>query len=360
MDEDCPKCEKGLPPWLATFADLMSLLMCFFVLLLSFAEMDAIRFKRMADSMKDAFGVQKKIPANEIVQGISVIKQEFSPNMVTDPSPVKEISQKTTEAEKKNPEIKDGKDDQEKTQSDDQEKTQSNEGEMTEAELLEAARKQIEEDVKLQALELGALLRKEIEQGLVSVETGGTKIIVRIREKGSFASGSADLDPGFSDVLERIGQAVVDTPGGVVVAGHTDNIPIHNARFRSNWELSSGRAVSVVHALLENPEMDPTRVTIEGYADSRPLVPNDTAENRAVNRRVEMVLERGEDLDNGEMLDLDRVEGAEEATEAARDAAEEVMEANEGVEKATEKAKEATEGSREAAEGATEEAKEKS
>ena len=352
MAEDCPKCEQGLPPWLATFADLMSLLMCFFVLLLSFAEMDAIRFKRMAESMKDAFGVQKKIPANEIVQGISVIRQEFSPNMVTDPSPVREITQKTMEAEKKNPEIKDGKDDGEKTR--------SNEEGMTEAELLKAARKQIEEDVKLQALELGELLRKEIEQGLVSVETGGTKIIVRIREKGSFASGSADLDPGFSDVLERIGQAVVDTPGGMVVAGHTDNIPIHNARFRSNWELSSGRAVSVVHALLENPEIDPTRVTIEGHADSRPLVPNDTAENRAVNRRVEMVLERGEDLDNGEMLNLDGMEGAEETTEAARDAAEDVMEANEGVEKATEKAKEATEGSREAAEGATEEAKEKS
>lgn len=338
MADDCPKCEEGLPPWLATFADLMSLLMCFFVLLLSFAEMDAIRFKRMADSMKDAFGVQKKIPANEIVQGISVIKQEFSPNMVTDPSPVREITQKTTEAEKKNPEIKDGKDDGEKTRS-------NGEG-MTEAELLEAARKQIEKDVKLQALELGALLQKEIEQGLVSVETGGTKIIVRIREKGSFASGSADLDSGFSDVLERIGQAVVDTPGGVVVAGHTDNIPIHTARFRSNWELSSGRAVSVVHALLDNTEIDPTRVTIEGYADSRPLVPNDTAENRAVNRRVEMVLERGEDLDNGDMLNLDETDGAEETTEEAEDAAE--------------KAKEATGGSRKAAEGTTEEAKEKS
>src|SRR5210317_813971 len=112
MADDCPKCEDGLPPWLATFADLMSLLMCFFVLLLSFAEVDAIRFKKMAESMKDAFGVQRKIPANEIVQGVSVIKQEFSPNLVNDPSPINEITQRTTEAEKENPEIKDGKEDE--------------------------------------------------------------------------------------------------------------------------------------------------------------------------------------------------------------------------------------------------------
>ena len=329
MADDCPKCEEGLPPWLATFADLMSLLMCFFVLLLSFAEMDAIRFKRMADSMKDAFGVQKRIPANEIVQGVSVIKQEFSPNLVNDPSPINEITQRTTEAEKKNPELKDGKGDGEKSNRAD--------AELSDEALLEAALKKIEEDVKLQAMELGRLLQKEIEQGVVSVETGGTRIIVRIREKGSFASGSADLDPGFVKVLDRIARAVVDTPGRVVVAGHTDNIPIHNARFRSNWELSSGRAVSVVHSLLKNADIDPARVLIEGHADSHPLVPNDTPENRAVNRRVEMVLERGEDLDKRETLDLNGVERVKK------------------VEKATEETREIIEGTREAAEEATKE-----
>ena len=79
MSDDCPKCAAGLPPWLATFADLMSLLMCFFVLLLSFSEIDAIRFKKMAESMKDAFGVQREIPAIEVVKGTSVIAQHFSP-----------------------------------------------------------------------------------------------------------------------------------------------------------------------------------------------------------------------------------------------------------------------------------------
>ena len=77
MAEECPKCEAGLPAWLATFADLMSLLMCFFVLLLSFAEIDAIRFKKMADSMKDAFGVQREIPTNEIVKTFRGMQRAF-------------------------------------------------------------------------------------------------------------------------------------------------------------------------------------------------------------------------------------------------------------------------------------------
>ncbi|MCP3870027.1 MAG: flagellar motor protein MotB [Gammaproteobacteria bacterium] len=276
MADDCPKCEAGLPPWLATFADLMSLLMCFFVLLLSFAEVDAIRFKKMAESMKDAFGVQRKIPANEIVRGVSVIKQEFSPNMVNDPSPINEITQRTIENEREHLEVNGA--------------------------VMEAAAKQIEQEVKQQAAEIIALLQKEIDAGLVSIETGGSKIIIRIQEKGSFSSGSARLDPGFIQVLDRIGDAVVKSPGKVVVAGHTDNIPISTARFRSNWELSSARAVTVVHSLLKNPDIDPARVLVEGHADSHPLVPNDSSKNRSVNRRVEMILERGDDLDNGETL----------------------------------------------------------
>ena len=75
MADDCPKCEAGLPPWMATFADLMSLLMCFFVLLLSFATIDAVRFKKMAESMKDAFGVQREIKVKEIPKGTSIITQ---------------------------------------------------------------------------------------------------------------------------------------------------------------------------------------------------------------------------------------------------------------------------------------------
>lgn len=277
--DDCPKCEQGLPPWLATFADLMSLLMCFFVLLLSFAEMDAIRFKKMADSMKDAFGVQREIPTNEIVMGTSVIKTEFSPSTIPEPSLIDEIRQQTTDQEQSELKIND--------------------------EILDAIEEQLKQEMEDQAKELKEQLQEEIEEGLLSIETEGTRIIIRIHEKGSFPSGSADLNVDFLDVMERISTAVAKSPGNVVVAGHTDDIPIHTTRFRSNWELSSARAVTVVHALLRNPEVDPERVLVEGHADSHPLMPNDSSENRAMNRRVELIIERGENLESGETLNIE-------------------------------------------------------
>ncbi|RLJ19401.1 type VI secretion system protein TssL [bacterium endosymbiont of Escarpia laminata] len=289
MDDDCPKCEEGLPAWLATFADLMSLLMCFFVLLLSFAEMDAIRFKKMAESMKDAFGVQTEIPTNEIVKGTSVIKQEFSPGKPEE-TLMEEIRQQTTDDTKDNLDLHDGK------QSADEIKVD---------EAMKAAMlAQLEAEVEQQAEELAEMLKEEIEEGMLEIETEQTKIIIRIQEKGSFPSGRASLKPGFFDVITRITDVVAETPGNIVVAGHTDNIPISTQRFRSNWELSSARAVTVVHAMLSNSGLDPTRVLVEGHADSNPLAPNDSRENRAKNRRVELIIERGEDEESGEVLNV--------------------------------------------------------
>ncbi|MES9981480.1 MAG: OmpA family protein, partial [Candidatus Thiodiazotropha sp. 6PLUC5] len=119
---------------------------------------------------------------------------------------------------------------------------------------------------------------------------------IRIQEKGSFPSGRANLNPDFFEVITKITDVISTTPGKIVGAGHTDNIPISTRRFRSNWELSSARAVTVVHAMLSNASIEEDRFLIQGYADSHPLVDNDTAENRAQNRRVELVIQRGEDL----------------------------------------------------------------
>lgn len=284
MSDECPKCEAGLPAWLATFADLMSLLMCFFVLLLSFAEINATRFKKMADSMKDAFGVQREIPVMEVVKGTSVIMQEFSPGK-PEPTPIKEIRQQTADIEKEFLEI------EEKSQQD------------LDIDAAKAAMQdELEQEVKEQASELQEMLDSEIADGLLDVETEDTKIIIRIQEKGSFPSGRANLNPDFFEVITKITEVVASTPGKIIVAGHTDNIPISTRRFRSNWELSSARAVTVVHAMLSNAALDESRFLIQGYADSRPLVSNDSSENRAQNRRVELVIQRGEDTDSGEVI----------------------------------------------------------
>lgn len=89
-----PPCPAGLPGWLATFGDLMSLLMCFFVLLLSFSEMDVLKFKQLAGSMREAFGVQNQIKVEDIPKGTSIIAQEFSPGR-PEPTPLNEIRQMT-------------------------------------------------------------------------------------------------------------------------------------------------------------------------------------------------------------------------------------------------------------------------
>ncbi|MES9843755.1 MAG: type VI secretion system protein TssL, long form [Candidatus Sedimenticola sp. 6PFRAG5] len=282
MADECPKCPEGLPPWLATFADLMSLLMCFFVLLLSFATIDAVRFKKMAESMKDAFGVQREVPAAEIVMGTSVIKQEFSPSTIPEPSPVDEVRQQTTDVEKQHLDME---------------------------QAMEAAAEQIQQEVEQQAAELKEALKEEIEEELVSVETEEARVVIRIQEKGSFPSGTDRLNPGFYDVMDRISEAVVSSPGKVVVAGHTDNIPIRTERFRSNWELSSARAVTVLHALLQNPNVDPARVVVEGHADSQPLVPNDSPEARSKNRRVELVIERADEIEQEAARKMEQQEG---------------------------------------------------
>ncbi|MBT2971645.1 MAG: flagellar motor protein MotB [gamma proteobacterium symbiont of Ctena orbiculata] len=291
MADECPKCPDGLPPWLATFADLMSLLMCFFVLLLSFAEVDAQRFKKMAESMKDAFGVQREIPVMDVVKGTSVIMQEFSPGK-PEPTPLDELRQTTADIEK------------EFLQSEEQQ--QRSEAQIDSELDIDAAKAamqaQLEKEVEEQAEELEAMLEGEITAGLLDVEMEDTKIIIRIQEKGSFPSGRANLNPDFFEVISKITDVIASTPGKIIVAGHTDNVPISTRRFRSNWELSSARAVTVVHAMLSNAAIDENRFLIQGYADSQPLVANDSSENRAQNRRVELVIQRGEDADSGQVI----------------------------------------------------------
>ena len=101
---ECPPCPEGLPDWLATFADLMSLLMCFFVLLLSFSVIDAQKYKQIAGSMRMAFGVQRDVEVQEPPKGVSIIAQEFSPSM-SEPTPLNVVQQQTTEFNDPNLEV---------------------------------------------------------------------------------------------------------------------------------------------------------------------------------------------------------------------------------------------------------------
>jgi chemotaxis protein MotB len=264
----------GVPPWVMTFADMMTLLMCFFVLLLAFSEMDVAKFKQLSGSMKDAFGVQAELDVRTIPKGTSIIAQEFSPG-IPDPTAMNTIYQYTDD---------------------------SNEN------TLEAVEKREQDlkDTEDHARRLREALKQEIENGSVAVNTEGRKIVINILENASFHSGYADVRPEFMPVLRKIGSLIDRNSGTVTVSGHTDNVPIANERFRSNWELSTSRAVSVTHQLLLTSTLDDGRFVVTGHADTRPGASNDTAENRARNRRVDISIVRGNELDTVRELSINR------------------------------------------------------
>ena len=263
---ETPKNERApLPPWVMTFADMMTLLMCFFVLLLAFSEMDVAKFKQLSGSMRDAFGVQSELEVRTIPKGTSIIAQEFSPG-VPDPTALNVIYQFTVD---------------------------SNENTLDAL----AKREQDQKDTEDHAQRIREALKEEIAKGSVAVTTEDRKVVIHILENASFNSGYADVRPEFIPVLTKIGGLIDANSGTVTVSGHTDNVPISNERFRSNWELSTSRAVSVTHLLLQTAALDSSRFVVTGHAETRPRATNDTPEDRARNRRVDISIIRGNELD---------------------------------------------------------------
>lgn len=294
-EQQCEECVPGLPAWMGTFADLMSLLMCFFVLLLSFAEMDVLKFKRLAGSMREAFGVQNQVNVNAVPKGTSIIAQEFSPGR-PDPTPLKMVMQQTTDADQQTLEVL-CEAEVEKAVAQacgDDAETESRQ-QMHISEFVAKKIEQMNEDAESKAIEMAAKLQDEVAKDMVEIETKGRKIVIRVQEKGSFSSGSAELQFDFLPVLEKLIEILKDVEGGIAVEGHTDDVPIKTAAFPSNWDLSVARALSVAHGLFDSGEIDEGRFTIAGYADTRPLVPNETPEQRAQNRRVEIILQEKTD-----------------------------------------------------------------
>ena len=308
-EEQKCKCPSGIPAWVLTFADLMSLLMCFFVLLLSFAEMDVKKFKQIAGSMKMAFGVQRDIKAVEIPKGVNIVAKEFSP-APPQPSVINEIRQKTSDDMAQELKLIDKLERLQEAENELKDKMeQMSEAESESlAEQLKELQAEIQEvkkelnkisdklgDLQSQAIaeqaeKLKDSLKNEIDAGMLDIEANDNNITIRIRDRGSFPPGTARLTEDFIEILEIIAEELIKTSGNIIVAGHTDDIPINSVRFNSNWALSSARSVAVTHELIQNNKMDESRFSIQAFADNKPLVENDSRENRAVNRRVEIII----------------------------------------------------------------------
>jgi type VI secretion system protein ImpK len=137
---------------------------------------------------------------------------------------------------------------------------------------------------------LAGFLAPEIARGTVSVVETADRSVVTLRGDGLFGSGSGDVTRDFIPLLQRIGDALKTVPGKVIVVGHTDNVkPGLSARFPSNFDLSKGRA-GAVRDLLAERAGPPERYVVEGRGDTEALAPNDSAVNRARNRRVDIIV----------------------------------------------------------------------
>ncbi len=298
-DCDCVevKCEEGIPAWVMTFADLMSLLLAFFVLLFSFSEMDKNVYKELAGSLKDAFGVQREIKVKETPRGINIIAREFSPGRPK-PTVHNEVRQMTTDESKMfavfTDASREGQENQNRKSEDSEDKSFNAMREESES----AGNAEISEEdlaminrIKNDSEALREALDEEIDQGIIDMRVTEQRIILMVREKGSFLSGSADLIEPFKDIVSKISEVFSDFDGIIIVSGHTDKVPIKTYRFRSNWELSSSRAVSVIQELIKDKALKDKRFEIAAFADTQPIDTNDTAIGRAKNRRVEIMMD---------------------------------------------------------------------
>lgn len=242
--------KHGQPAWLITFADLMTLLLTFFILLLSFSEIDAEKYRAMIQSMAIAFGNSGDV---------SLIRFEGSPA-----APVVESAMSVPE-EPAAPEL---------------------------LPALDSGRPVEPSKVDPGIENLAAVLVRQLEADVarenLAVNYDQRRVVVRFAEDATFPSGTAQVKPAIRPIIDEIVSVLAQCTGDVIVSGHSDDRPIASSRYRSNWDLSAARAVSVVHQLVMDKRLDAGRVMAAGHAETRPLVPNTTSDNRALNRRVEI------------------------------------------------------------------------
>lgn len=232
---DDPPVDEGLPPWMATFADMMTLLLCFFVLLLSFAEQSEQKYRDALGSIKGAFGAKQ-------VRAVSEDMAQFNTSKTA-----KDMAAKISHDERLLLGVV-----------------------MRIKSLIE------DEDIKLK-------------EGMgVTADRDG--VVFSANSAALFVPGTADLADGAKRILDKVVKVLKDYKLNIVVRGHTDDKPVSSRRYPSNWELSAARAAMALNYLIDEGGIEINRAKAVGYADTRPAVPNDSDANRLKNQRVEFYL----------------------------------------------------------------------
>lgn len=232
--------------WLVSYADFITLLFAFFVVLYATAEADQKKQVEFSQSINEAFRALGIFP--------SAMKQHTGTNVASDAKEKPAIPMNIVMGE----------------------------------DVLAPAR--VKSDLEQIGRELQRTLSNEVASHTVSIEMGRSGLVISLREAGFFASGSAAPKPETLQTLQRIAAALGHTSYELRVEGHTDNVPIHNAQFDSNWELSTARATNIARLLLGMKAIAADRLSAAGYAEFHPVAPNNTPDGRAKNRRVDLVV----------------------------------------------------------------------
>ncbi|HYR85270.1 MAG TPA: flagellar motor protein MotB [Terriglobia bacterium] len=138
--------------------------------------------------------------------------------------------------------------------------------------------------------QLELMLKDELAKNTIRITEDARGLTVSLAEAGFFGAGSATMNPGALAIVERIAATLRPLPYNLRIEGHTDNTPIHTAQFPSNWELSTSRATYLLQYMISTANISPERLSAVGYGEYRPVVSNETAEGRAANRRVDVVV----------------------------------------------------------------------
>jgi chemotaxis protein MotB len=239
--------------WLVSYADFITLLFAFFVVMFASSQVDKGKQQQVADSVKRALDDGQLASAISGILGGAADTKGQGNAMMRGPGG----SQKT----------KDGP-----TAPSDPPKP------ATLAELAPAAR------------ELSERLKEDIRSGKLQIQLTNRGLVVSLRQAAFFPSGDDQVDPKVYESIGKIAEVVKPFPNPIRLEGHTDSVPISTARFKSNWELSAARAISMMELLTTRFSIGSANVAIAGYADTIPVGDNATDEGRALNRRVDVVL----------------------------------------------------------------------
>lgn len=240
--------------WLVSYADFITLLFAFFVVMFATAQKDKTKQKIVAESVRDAI---QKGQLTTTIRGI-INQRKVTPAGKGDIHPNPDPAEPRKPPEKPVPASK--------------------------------------VDLAKALAILNTVLAKELEKGNVAVKLDGRGLVVSMRELAFFNSGDDVINPASLPIVEKIAHVIATLPNAVRLEGHTDSIPIHNSRFRSNWELSAARSIAMLEVLRDRCHLPAERMSVAGFAENAPVDSNDTQEGRMHNRRVDLVVLSAEAL----------------------------------------------------------------